>query len=465
VIPEPGQRSVVITSPQITTDDEHGELLRVLEVTNQIVVPLVADNHHLGTVSFARVAGAKPFREADILVAEDLVRRAAIAIDNARLYESARAANRAKDEFLGTLSHELRSPLNAVLGWTQLLSHGLPEAQWAKALQAIERNASAQAALIDDLLDMSRIVSGVMRIEVGPIELRGMVEVAVDSIKPQLDAKGIIVRPMSLRRTPLVGDASRLQQVICNLLGNAMKFTPAGGHIEITLVETDGKVSLVIADDGKGIDPKFLPHVFERFKQADGSTSRAHGGLGLGLAISRHLVELHGGTIVAESAGEGRGTRVTVTLPGLTPAAVDSAAKHRDRAQPTGALGGLVILVVDDEPDAREMLVLLLEQFGASVIAACSAAEALAAVAQVRPDIVLSDLGMPGEDGYSLIRRLRANPTNEGGAIPAIAVSGFAALEDRQRALAAGFQRHVAKPVNLPDLLSSITSLRPPSRA
>jgi signal transduction histidine kinase/CheY-like chemotaxis protein len=436
--------------------------LRALRIGAHVIVPLVAGDRHLGTVSFVRLRSTRGFREADLVAAEDLAQRAAIAIDNARLYASVRDANRAKDEFLATVSHELRSPLNAILGWAQMLRDGLPEAKRDKAVAAIERNAFSQAALIDDLLDMSRMISGTMRLELGDVQLAALVEAAIESLRPQIEAKRLTLGAVRLASTgSLMGDASRLQQIVCNLLGNAIKFTPAGGVIEVELITISGGVQLTVRDNGKGIDPGFLPYVFDRFKQADGSSSRTHSGLGLGLAITRHLVELHGGTIAAASAGSGQGATFIVTLPQTTmpsarPPADVAAAGRRDHDE---RLRGLAILVVDDEPDSREMMVALLEECGASATEASSAAEALVLLAKTRPHLMLSDLGMPGEDGYSLIRAVRSLPSTEGGLTPAVALSGYASVEHRKRALAVGFQMHLSKPINMADLLATISNL------
>jgi CheY-like chemotaxis protein len=455
--------AVPVLSSEVDHGDEHRELRDALALGAVTVLPLVAGDHHLGTIAFARTRGSRPFRAADTVAMEDLTCRAAIAIDNARLYETARAANRSKDEFLATVSHELRAPLNAMLGWAQLLKGGLPPTKQESAIEAIERNAFAQAALVDDLLDMSRIVSGTMRLEVETVELGTIVEAAIDSVRPRLLAKQVVLLPFRQEGSHrVIGDPNRLHQIVCNVLNNAIKFTPAKGHVGIALGENDHGSTLTISDDGAGIDKGFLEHVFERFKQADGSTSRAHGGLGLGLAITRHLVELHGGTIAVASDGPGRGATFMITLPH----AAREPAKLPHRSEPVPkmqtALDGLSILVVDDEADAREMIVALLEYCGAVTTSACGAHEALEAVIRARPDVVLSDIGMPGEDGYSLIKKIRLLP--QCGTLPAIAVSGFAGVEDRRQAMAAGFHAHLAKPVKLDDLLSTIVKFAASAR-
>jgi CheY-like chemotaxis protein len=452
----PGRRLLTTGEPPVPDELDRRP---TTHVGAQLEIALRVADRTLGTVTFARLANGRRFGEADVLAAHGLVQRATVALEQARLYEAARAANLAKDEFLATVSHELRSPLNAVLGWAQLLKiGGLPDAKRNTAVRAIERNALAQAELIDDLLDMSRMVSGTMRLETSAVELGPIVEAAIESLKPAIEGSGVVLQYTPAASATLVADPKRVQQIVCNLLGNAVKFTPRDGHVDVSVTTTEHAVTLSVTDDGIGIAPEFLPHVFDRFKQADGSSSRAHGGLGLGLAITHHLVELHGGTIVAASDGPGHGARFTVELP----RSAQPAAARRTTPTPIEQtpLGGLTVLVVDDQPDAREVLVSMLEQSGASATSAASAAEALAAIGHARPDMLLSDLGMPGEDGYALIRKVRALPTDAGGSTPAIAVSGFAGLEDQQRALAAGFQVHLTKPVSVGQLLATITSLR-----
>jgi signal transduction histidine kinase/CheY-like chemotaxis protein len=388
----------------------------------------------------------------------------------------AEAANRSKDEFLATLSHELRTPLNAILGWAQLLRTGaLPADEATQGLETIERNAKAQAQLIDDLLDLSRIISGKLRVESRPVDLVAVVEGALDSVRPAADAKGIRVVPvLDAHAGPVAGDAGRLQQVAWNLLSNAVKFTPRGGRVDVWLCATASDAELTVSDDGAGIQPEFLPRVFDRLRQADGSSTRRHGGLGLGLAIVRHLVELHGGTVSASSAGEGRGATFTVRLPLAArnvPATHEQDPGHRPTppaerrdvsASPPGRLlEGVKVLVVDDEADARDVLRLGLEQRGASVTAAASASEALAGLrdAGAAFHVLLSDIGMPDEDGYSLIRRVRQLGASRGGGVPAIALTAYARAEDRARALEAGFDEHVSKPVEPVVLAATVADL------
>ncbi len=378
---------------------------------------------------------------------------------NAR--EAAELAMRAKDEFLATVSHELRTPLSAILGWAAMLQRGtLDEMATATALQTIVRNARAQAQLIEDLLDAARIISGKLESALEPIELTAVVNAAVDSIRHAAMAKAIdlrlIIDPATYR---IQGDAARLQQVVSNLLSNAVKFTPRGGRVEVTLSRDNGSASIAVSDTGEGIPPEFLPHVFDRFRQADGTTTRRHSGLGLGLAIVRHLVQMHGGAVEARSAGSGRGATFTVALPLITRNVIPRFdARAADAAGVDEALlRGVRILEVDDEPDAREVIREALEQYGAAVLTAASAVEALEALRSFRPDVLVCDIGMPEEDGYSLIRRFRE--ADEGKTIPAIALTGYARVDEKARALEVGYQSFVAKPVEIDDLVSVIANL------
>ena len=384
----------------------------------------------------------------------------------------AERANRSKDEFLATLSHELRTPLNAILGWAQLLRMGaLPPDEADQGLETIERNAKAQAQLVEDLLDLSRIISGKIRIEVRPVNLLSVVEGALDSVRPAAEAKGITVVPVLDAHVGVVsGDGHRLQQVAWNLLSNAIKFTPRGGRVDVWLCTSGEDVELTVSDTGAGIKPDFLPHVFDRLRQADASTTRRHGGLGLGLAIVRHLVELHGGTVAARSGGEGKGATFTVRLPlshrrhapGGSAAPVPPeapAAAQRPAAGAPRPLEGLRVLVVDDEADAREVFQIGLQQAGAAVTVAASVAEAMLAFDAAPPDVLLSDIGMPGEDGYGLIRRVRQLGDAGGGAVPAVALTAFARADDRSRAVGAGFDLHVSKPVEPSKLAGLVAEL------
>jgi PAS domain S-box-containing protein len=382
----------------------------------------------------------------------------------------AERASQMKDEFLATLSHELRTPLNAILGWAQILSGGnRDENDLTEGLHAIERNARAQTQIIEDLLDMSRIISGKVRLDVQPVDLANVVQASLSTVQPAANAKGVRLRAVL---DPLVGsvsgDPNRLQQVFWNLLTNAVKFTSRGGRVQVVLQRVDSHVEVNVVDTGEGIDPTFLPHVFDRFRQADASTTRKHGGLGLGLAIVKQLVELHGGSAWAKSPGAGHGSTFTVSLP-LTVLHADPepASDRRHPAAtnlpvPTPAcaqVSGMKVLVVDDEPDARSLLKRVLEECKAVVWVAASAAEALQLVQSERPDVIASDVGMPGEDGYSLIRQIRLLPADRGGETPAVALTAYARPEDRVKAMMAGFQQHVSKPVQPAELIAMIASL------
>ena len=383
------------------------------------------------------------------------------------LRQAAEQANRAKDEFLSTLSHELRTPLNAMVGWSTLLRAGsVPAEQRDKALETIERNARMQARLVEDMLDLARIEQGKLVLSVGPLELVRVVEAAIDAVRPAADAKQIRLQPVLDSHATIVGDADRLQQVVWNLLSNAIKFTPRGGRVQVRLRREPSFVEVVVADNGQGIHADFLPHIFDRFRQADSSFTRRAGGLGLGLAIVRSLVELHGGDVTALSDGAGAGATFVVRLP-MAPLRADSrpnlpAAKPGEPKARTfecpPTLKGLKILVVDDEPETRELLQFLLEQCESLVSTAASAAQAFTLIEQEGFDVLISDVGMPDEDGYSLIRRVRGlAPTRA--ALPALALTAYARAEDRTQALRAGFNMHLAKPIDPVELLVVIETL------
>ncbi|HXG64029.1 MAG TPA: ATP-binding protein [Blastocatellia bacterium] len=376
----------------------------------------------------------------------------------------AEAANRLKDEFLATISHELRTPLTAILGWARMLRTGnLDQGASAQAVEVIERNAKLQAQLIDDLLDVSRIITGKLLLETQPVDLPAIIQAALDTVRPAADAKQInIETAIDPAAGPVAGDRNRLQQVVWNLLSNSIKFTPHGGRIEVHLERADSQVEIRVSDTGKGIAPEFLPYVFDRFRQADTSFTRSSGGLGLGLAIVRHLVEMHGGAVHAESAGEGQGATFTVSLPLLVGRVMPVEAPGAQAALSNDCLPeleGLRVLVVDDEPDTLELIRRLLSGCGAEVRTASSAVEALEELDSWGAEIMVADIGMPGEDGYSLIAKLRAREAERGGRIPAIALTAFARSEDRIRSLTAGYQVHLAKPVDLTELAMMIASL------
>ncbi|MDB4942560.1 MAG: two-component hybrid sensor and regulator [Labilithrix sp.] len=467
-----------ITDAQIAAacvDEEHLRAALELGLRSAMIVPLVAQGRVLGAMTFVHAESGRRYTPADLAFAEELGRRCAIAIENARLFGSeqearkaADVANRAKDEFLAVVSHELRTPLNAIMGWSKLLmSQEFDEARRRKANETIERNAVAMAQLIEDLLDMSRVISGKLRLEVQPVDAVSVVEAAIESLQPAAAAKQIRLAPVLDTTVPsLVGDPTRLQQIVWNLLSNAVKFTPKGGRVSVIVHRVDSSIQIVVSDTGKGIDPGFLPSVFEPFRQEDASTTRARGGLGLGLAISRQLVELHGGTIRAESAGEGRGATFTVSLPiSAVGSARSSRPEHTEHQVAQAAyekplqLRGIRILAVDDEEDARRLVSAILEDCGCIVSLAASVSDAMTKIAEEMPDLLLSDIGMPDEDGYELIRRVRALPRDRGGDLPAAALTAYARAEDRRRLLNAGFSMHLAKPIEPAELVAVVATL------
>jgi signal transduction histidine kinase/DNA-binding response OmpR family regulator len=430
---------------------DEAALLASLGCGSLLAVPLPGKGRPIGALTLVAAAPQR-YGSGEIALVEELAFRFALALDNARLYEEAREASRLKDEFLATVSHELRTPLNAILGWTHLLRRGgLPPDTAARALEIIERNTIAQAVLIDDLLDVARVVTGKLRLHLAPLDVRAAVQAAVDAIRPAADAKAIAVRLEAQDEVgEVAGDADRLRQIIWNLLSNAVKFTPEGGRIDVRVAARGADVEIAVRDTGIGIRPEFLPHVFDRFRQADGSTTREHGGLGLGLAIVRHLVELHGGRIAAWSAGERTGATFTVRLPRQTAPAAGGATSSPPaevgipRALPS--LAGLRILVVEDEDDARHLVEAVLASAGAEVRTAQTAAAAWRLLAERPPDVLVADLALPGEDGFALVRRLRAAEPPLS-AVPAIALTAYAGASHRQAALAAGYNEHLAKPV------------------
>jgi PAS domain S-box-containing protein len=406
-------------------------------------------------------------RRTENLEAHGMHREEMLEAERSARIEAQRAA-RVKDEFLATLSHELRTPLNAILGWTQLLR--APQAQkqvdLQRGLEVIERNARAQVQLVDDLMDLSRILAGQVRLDVQRVALVDVITAAIESAQPGATAKGVRLEKILDPRASIVsGDPGRLQQVVWNLLSNAIKFTPRGGHVQVLLGRVNSHVEISVSDDGIGIPLTFLPHVFERFTQKDSSAGRQHGGLGLGLAITKQIVELHGGSIQAKSRGEGQGATFIVNLPLLLlqDQAIDTERVHP--THPTEAehtllpgLPGVQILVVDDEPDARELIGRILETQGAHVRTAASAVEALRMLEVSRPDVLVSDIGMPAMDGYQLIRRIRASEP-VGQRLPAIALTAFARSEDRKRAMLAGYQSHLAKPFDTAELVIVVAGL------
>jgi len=430
------------------------------------ISPLSYAGRIVGTLTIIEDVTERVTREAE-LQAQVEARSRLLASEKLARNEAERA-NCLKDEFLATISHELRNPLNAILGWAHMLRLGkLNEANAERAVETIYRNAKSQSQLVADLLDVSRIISGKLRLDVRTVDIVNIANAAIDSIRPAAEAKSISLQTMlDPAAGPISGDADRLQQIVWNLLSNAVKFTPKGGRIKVKVQRLDSHVEIEVSDSGVGISKEFLPYVFDRFRQADASSTRIHGGLGLGLSIVHQLVDLHGGTVGVRSEGEGKGATFSVTLPFIgvvtTPQEIDSHAAYGDEEislEGLPSLEGLKVLVVDDEPDTRELIREVLKECGSEVITSRSVAEALTALEQYRPDILISDLGMPDEDGYSLISKIRALPPERGGNIPAAALTAYARAEDRMRVLRSGFQFHLPKPVDSAELVTVVASL------
>jgi signal transduction histidine kinase/response regulator RpfG family c-di-GMP phosphodiesterase len=484
-----------------TLEAEHLSSPRV-SMQSFLGAPIVSPARTYGWLYLTNKLDAEEFSEADERLAVTLATQVSASYENARLYteaqrhaaelqqevaerkqaeeerarllireQAARAeaerANRTKDEFLATLSHELRTPLTAILGWTHLIRGGnLDMSMMTRALETIERNARSQSQLIDDLLDVSRIITGKLALDFHPVELSSIIEATVDTVRPMAEAKSIRVEPqLKTSHCMVSGDPARLQQVVWNLFSNAVKFTPEGGQVEVGLTCNERRVELEVRDTGQGISAEFLPYIFDRFRQADGTTTRKHGGLGLGLAIVRHLVELHGGTIRAHSDGDGQGSVFTLSLPlasaanasgNGTPEPDATANEASPSLAKSATLEGLRILIVDDEPDTRELMQEVLGRQGAEVRTSGSVAEALRALAAWQADLLVSDIGMPLEDGYELIRRVRKLDAAHHGQIPAVALTAYAGAADIERALDAGFQTHLAKPVDPKALVSTV---------
>jgi PAS domain S-box-containing protein len=433
---------------------EQRQIALELGLMSYIVVPLRGHEGILGALTFVLADSRRRYSQNDLAFAEELGRRAAVAIENARLYGEAQDANRAKDEFLATLSHELRTPMTAVLGWSRMLKMGLNAEETLEAIEAIERGASVQMQLIEDILDMSRIMAGKMRLDLVPVDLCAIAHSALSTVHPAAASKDIEILTSFPRETPhVLGDEGRLQQVVWNLLTNAIKFTERGGRITMRIGIGRDDVRLSIHDTGVGIDPAFLPHVFERFRQQDSSTTRAHGGIGLGLAIVRHLVDLHGGRITAESEGAGRGATFTVQLPAMRARRSEPSAPAADGE--LSSLAGRSVLVIDDEAMTRNVVSAMLRRTGAKVASAVSSAAARDVLDDVQPDIIVCDIAMPVEDGYAFLRALRALGSN----VPVVALTAFGRPEDREKALRSGFSAFLKKPVDPYQLAKTLADL------
>jgi PAS domain S-box-containing protein len=458
-------------------DGEHLAMLRAAGMKAIVMAPILIRERAVGVLSLVSAESGRRYGPKDVALAQELGRRAGTALDNARLYAQAQQAaaaaekaSRAKDEFLATVSHELRTPLNAIVGWTTILRGRVTDPALAKPIEVIHRNAQAQAQIIDDILDVSRVITGNLRVEARPADLVTIAQDAIEVVRGAAAAKKIsIALTTGSEFCLLVADPERLQQVVWNLLSNAIKFTSEGGEVRVDVHPEGSLAVLAVSDTGKGIEPAFLPFVFEPFKQGDSSTTRRAAGLGLGLALVKHIVELHGGRVSVDSKGAGQGATFVVTLPIRAvvpppPAGTSSPTS----APPAPRLGPAVltpvrVLVIDDEPDARELLAVVLADAGAIVETASSAAAGFAAFKSFRPDVLVSDIGMPDEDGLSLIRRIRELSVKEGGATPALALTAFTRGEDARRAVRAGYTEHIGKPVNPDVLISLIAKLVPRS--
>lgn len=479
----------VVRSPDITKDPRYGTMAPHygmpkghLPVRSYLAAPVISRSGEVIGGLFFGHSEPDMFSERVEKLIVGIAAQAAIAIDNARLYEAAQKeikqrkhaeetinaareeaerANRAKDEFLAIISHELRTPLTSILGWARMLKGGtLDPATAIHGIAVIERNVSMQTQLIEDLLDVSRIITGKLSLTISGIDILKVIRAAVDSINTAAVAKKItlhVVTESSI--TSIAGDFDRLQQVFWNILSNAVKFTPTGGRVEIRLQRVDAMLRIVVSDNGKGIQPSFLPHVFERFRQDDSTNTRSFGGLGLGLAIVRHLVEQHGGTIRAESAGENKGSTFTVELPIRELKSSSPDTKPDPAENVAKLLSGMRLVIVEDDPDSRDLIATILTSAGASITALSNADDALAAIRCSVPDVLISDIGMPLKNGYDLIKELRARSSDEGGRIPALALTAYAREEERRRAIGAGFDEHVPKPIDPRILITSVSRL------
>lgn len=432
------------------------------------ISPLSLDGRIVGTLTIIDDVTERVIREVELQ--SQLEARTKLLASEKSARREAEEANRLKDEFLATISHELRTPLTAIVGWATLMRSGDLDAKAAsRAVEVIYRNANSQTQLISDLLDVARIISNKIVLSISSVSLSSVLEAAIDAVRPEAESKGVLVESTIEPEFPSIpGDAERLQQIIWNLMSNAIKFTPTGGHVSVQLRKVENDAVISVRDSGIGIDPQFLPHVFDRFRQANAATTRVHGGLGLGLSIVRELAQLHDGTVQVHSDGQGKGAVFTVRLPLVGPrslnvrdaeARVSHTLEKLAMPDASAALRGLKILVVDDEQDTRDFVRAVLERCGSDVRTATSAQEALAFIEANRPDFLISDVGMPEEDGFSLIRKLRALPADRGGETPAVALTAFARADDRLRLLRSGFQIHIPKPVEPAELVVAIASI------
>ncbi|MGE0868367.1 MAG: PAS domain S-box protein [Kofleriaceae bacterium] len=438
-------------------DAEHLELIRALDLRSAMIVPLRGRADVFGAITFVFSGANRRFTEEDVELAEELANRVSLLIERRHLEEQAELANRMKDEFLATISHELRTPLQAILGYAGMLERKA-STDPDRAIAVILRNAQAQARLIEDMLDMSRILSGKLRLTITRADVAAAITAAVDAIRPSASARN---QQLFVSVDPdlgfVLGDVERIQQVVWNLLSNAVKFTPKGGSITLRSSRTGPRLSIIVADTGRGIEPEHVATIFERFRQVDSSSTRSETGLGLGLAIVKYLVEAHGGAVMVESGGRDQGATFTVTLPAQNDAlAADHPSRGTVEALSRTALAGVRVLLVDDDDDTRRAIADVLASVGAAVEDAASAADAMRRFEQLRPDILVSDIAMPVEDGYSFIRRIRALPASSGGQTPAVALTAYAGREDIRRAQTSGFQMHIAKPVTAEDLVAAI---------
>jgi len=450
----------LLAMPAVSGEHGYQQMQQAVRIS-----PLSHEDRVIGTLTIIDDVTERVAREAELQA--QLEDRSRLLSNEKQARSDAERANRLKDEFLATISHELRNPLNAIMGWAHMMRLGkLTPANVERAVETIYRNAKSQSQLVADLLDVSRIISGKLRLDVRTVDLLYIVNAAIDSIRPAADAKGIRLQAiLDSAVGPISGDADRLQQIVWNLLTNAVKFTPKGGRIQVQLQRVNSHVEIVVTDSGIGISKEFLPHVFDRFRQADASSTRIHGGLGLGLSIVHQLVDLHGGSVSVESEGEGKGATFTISLP-FVAVVTDQETEPAQLIQNEinsleglPSLEGLKVLVVDDEPDTRELIREVLKECGSEVITSGSVDEALEALEEHKPDILISDLGMPDEDGYALITKIRALPSERGGHIPAAALTAYARAEDRMRVLRSGFQFHLPKPVDSAELVTVVASL------